>query len=108
MEDLWSSADKLQEQKCNVGFEKAKDIFSRLFQWLDRDQDNMITPEDMIYGVSRIMIRDADIKEIQTVFAKYDTTKSGKINQDSFLLAIANKMLDNTFTDDMMTESFIK
>ncbi len=108
MEDLWNSADLLQEQKCNVAFNKSQEIFVKLFHWLDRDQDNKITPEDMIYGVSRIMIRDVDMKEIQQVFAKYDPNKTGKINMESFLLAVANGSLDNTFKDDMMTNTFIK
>jgi Ca2+-binding EF-hand superfamily protein len=108
MEDLWNSADMLQEQKCNVAFNKSKEIFVRLFHWLDRDQDAMITPEDMIYGISRIMIRDVDMKEIQATFAKYDPKKTGKINLDSFLLAIANGSLDKTFKDELLTNTFIK
>lgn len=108
MEDLWNSADVLQEQKCNLGFNQSKEIFAKLFQWLDRDKDGFITPEDMIYGVSRIMIRDVDMKEIQDVFAKYDPKKTGKITQDHFLLAIANGKLDKTFRDEKMTTNFIK
>jgi hypothetical protein len=108
MEDLWNSADMLQEQKCNVAFNKSKDIFIKLFHWLDRDQDNFIIPEDMIYGISRIMIRDVDMKEIQKVFVKYDTKKSGKIDLETFLLAIANGDLDNTFKDELLTQNFIK
>ena len=80
----------------------------RLFHWLDRDQDKFISPEDIIYGVSRIMIRDVDMKEVQNVFAKYDTEKKGKINMDNFLLAIANGGLDKTFKDEFMTATFIK
>lgn len=108
MEDLWNSADMLQEQKCNVAFGKSKEIFVRLFHWLDRDHDNMITPEDMIYGISRIMIRDVDIKEIQDVFALYDVKKVGKIDLDTFILAIINGKLDKTFKDEMFTTNFIK
>lgn len=108
MEDLWNSADRLQEQNCNAAFTRAKDVFVKLFHWLDRDKDNLITPEDMIYGISRIMIRDVDMKEVQGVFAKYDTKKAGKINLDSFLLAAANGLLDNTFKDQFMTATFIK
>jgi Ca2+-binding EF-hand superfamily protein len=108
MEDLWSSADLLQEQKCNIAFERSKEIFVRLFHWLDRDQDSFITPEDMIYGISRIMIRDVDMKEVQDVFGKYDEKKVGKINLDSFLLAIANGDLDKTFKDEFLTTTFMK
>jgi Ca2+-binding EF-hand superfamily protein len=108
MEDLWNSADMLQEQKCNVAFNKSKDIFTKLFNWLDRDQDGFIIPEDMIYGISRIMIRDVDMKEVQQVYARYDPQKSGKVNLETFLLAIANGHLDNTFKDEMLTTTFIK
>jgi Ca2+-binding EF-hand superfamily protein len=108
MEDLWNSADMLQEQKCNVAFNRSKEIFVRLFNWLDRDHDGFITPEDMIYGISRIMIRDVDMKEVQATFAKYDSNKTGKIDLNSFLLAIANGVLDNSFKDEFMTSTFIK
>jgi Ca2+-binding EF-hand superfamily protein len=108
MEELWGSSDKLQEEKCNLAFTKSKDIFIKLFHWLDRDKDEAITPEDMTYGISRIMIRDVNLKEIQDVFAKYDTSKTGKLNQDNFLLAIANGLLDDTFVDSLMTSTFIK
>ena len=36
-----------------------------LFKWLDRDGDKYITPEDMIYGISRILIRDVNLKEVK-------------------------------------------
>lgn len=108
MEDLWNSADMLQEQKCNVGFNRSKEIFARLFNWLDRDHDGFIIPEDMIYGISRIMIRDVDIKEVQATFEKYDAQKKGKIDLNSFLLAIANGVLDNTFKDEFLTSTYIK
>lgn len=64
MEDMWTFADLLNQQKCKNGLNKAKNIFYYLFKWLDRDQDGYITPEDMIYGISRIMIRDVDMKEV--------------------------------------------
>ena len=108
MEDLWNSSDMLQEQKCNVAFTRSKEIFIRLFHWLDRDQDKNITPEDMIYGISRIMIRDVDMKEVQDVYTNYDTKKTGKLDLDSFLLAIANGALDKTFKDEFLTTTFMK
>ena len=108
MEELWNSADMLQEQSCMVGFNRSKEIFERLFHWLDRDQDKFISPEDIIYGVSRIMIRDVDMKEIQNVFTKYDTEKKGKINMEHFLLAIANGDLVKTFKDEFFTATFLK
>jgi Ca2+-binding EF-hand superfamily protein len=108
MEEMWGAADQIQESKCGNAFDKSREIFDKLFTWLDRDQDNLITPEDMIYGISRIMIRDVDMKEVQEVFAKYDTKKTGKIDKDTFFLAIANGGLDETFFDETQTNSFIK
>jgi Ca2+-binding EF-hand superfamily protein len=64
MEDMWTFSDILNQEKCQNGLNKAKSVFSYLFKWLDRDRDNFITPEDMIYGVSRIMVRDVDMKEV--------------------------------------------
>lgn len=106
MEELWDSADFLKEEKCNVAFEKSRDIFVKLFKWLDRDRDNLLEAEDLIYGVSRIMIRDVDLQEIQDLFSKYQ--KDGKINQDSFLLALVNGELNKTFKDDLVTTTFMK
>jgi Ca2+-binding EF-hand superfamily protein len=108
MEDLWNSVDLVQEQKCYVAFNKSKDIFIRLFHWLDRDQDKMITPEDMIYGMSRIMIRDVSLKEVAKVFSVFDTKKTGKISQDNFLLAIANGLLDDSLKDELLTSTYLQ
>ena len=119
MEKMWTFADMLNQQKCQNGLNKAKNTFYYLFKWLDRDQDSFITPEDMIYGISRIMVRDVDMKEvmsffylliylqIQKTFAQFDPTKTGKINFDTFMLAIANGHLDNTFKDPLMTDNFM-
>jgi hypothetical protein len=35
-----------------------------LFNWLDRDNDKFITQQDMLFGISRIMLKDADISEV--------------------------------------------
>ncbi len=64
MEELWIVKDHLSEKKCFFEIEKATRIMSQLFKWLDRDNDKFITPEDMIYGISRILIRDVNIKEV--------------------------------------------
>jgi hypothetical protein len=109
MEDLWRSEDIIQEQKCTLGFNKARDVFSRLFDWLDRDKDAFITAEDMIWGISRIMIRDVVGSEITNVFNNYGTGDfRRKLTKDGFLLAIANGMLDGTFKDTQYKETFIK
>ena len=93
MEDLWGAADVIAEQKCNSAIAKANEIFERLFRWLDRDQDGLISAHDMIYGISRIMIRDANIDEVNNIFVKYDVKKTGKINRKIWLNAMSNGML---------------
>jgi len=42
----------------------SKDIFNKLFLWLDRDNDSFITQQDMLFGVSKIMLKDASITEV--------------------------------------------
>jgi len=64
MEQMWTFKDTINEKKCLNSMNKAKNTFYYLFKWLDRDEDKFITPEDMIYGISRIMIRDVDMKEV--------------------------------------------
>ena len=43
---------------------KSKDAFLKLFHWLDRDNDGWITQQDMLFGISKIMLKDASIKEV--------------------------------------------
>lgn len=94
MEELWNDENRLENEECQVNFGKAKDTFSNVFDWLDRDKDGMISKEDMLYGISRIMLRDADQKEIDLVFEKYDKEKKGKISKRDFILCAINGMLD--------------
>ena len=42
----------------------SKDAFTKLFYWLDRDNDGFITQQDMLFGISKIMLKDASIKEV--------------------------------------------
>ena len=108
MEDLWGAADVIAEQKCNLAIGKANDIFERLFRWLDRDQDGLISAHDMIYGISRIMIRDANIDEVNNIFVKFDLKKTGKINRKAWLLAMSNGMLKKSLKNDFNTETLEK
>ena len=108
MEDLWGAADVIAEQKCNSAIAKANEIFERLFRWLDRDQDGLISAHDMIYGISRIMIRDANIDEVNNIFVKYDVKKTGKINRKIWLNAMSNGMLKKSLKNDLNTETLEK
>jgi hypothetical protein len=112
MEDLWSSSDTIQEKNCQIAFNKATDVFSKLFDWLDRDGDQRITKEDMLYGISRIMIKDVDPFEVDKIIATYgqldQVLKVAKVAKEHFLLAVANGMLDKSLKDLEFKETFIK
>lgn len=68
MEDLWNLGDKIGEKNCKTKINKSLNVFGDLFKFLDRDEDKKITPEDMIYGISRIMVRDVDVAEVLNIF----------------------------------------
>jgi Ca2+-binding EF-hand superfamily protein len=112
MEDLWSSADSVQQKTCETGFKKAQSVFEKLFQWLDRDGDGQVTREDMVYGISRIMIKDVEVTDVDKVIAefggKYGAKAPNKVSENGFLLAVANGKFDNSFKDPMFKETFIK
>jgi len=42
----------------------SRDVFNKLFLWLDRDNDSFITQQDMLFGISKIMLKDASIIEV--------------------------------------------
>lgn len=64
MEDLWNVEDKNKTGQCKTKLNKSMNVFADLFKFLDRDEDKKLTPEDMIYGISRIMVRDVDVSEV--------------------------------------------
>jgi Ca2+-binding EF-hand superfamily protein len=78
MEDLWNVVDQIQVKNCKTKINKAMNVFGDLFKFLDRDEDKKLTPEDMIYGISRIMVRDVDVGEVNIfyfIFFKYNRLK---------------------------------
>lgn len=100
MEELWNDAHKLENEECQQDVQKAKDTFDNLFEWLDRDKDGLISKEDMIYGISRVMLRDVDVLEINAIFNKYDETNKGRINKESFIKSAINGMLENSLKNE--------
>lgn len=94
MEELWNDENRLENEECQLNFGKAKDTFVNVFDWLDRDKDGMISKEDMLYGISRIMLKDAEQKEIDLIFEKYDREQKGKISKRDFILSAINGMLE--------------
>ena len=70
MEDLWNIDDKIESRNCKTKVNRAMNIFAEVFKYLDRDEDQKISPEDMIYGLSRIMVRDVDVGEVNKISIK--------------------------------------
>ena len=94
-EDMWEISDKNSERKCATGYDKSIEVWDGLFKWLDRDNDQMLKVEDLIFGISKIMYTDVDKDEVKNVFTTY-AAKDGKLNYENFVLAIANGFLDKT------------
>ena len=107
MEDLWTSYDSEYEEKIRIAYSTSKDIFIKLFHWLDRDTDDFITQQDLLFGLSRIMLKDANIEEIRNVFRIYDPKKTGKLNLNQFLLAVMNGYLKKTLTDPVVKDNYL-
>lgn len=100
MEDMWDNAELIQEREYNEVIIQAKNVFSDLFRWLDRDNDDLISQEDILYGLSRVLLKDVNRNEVDTVFEMYDVNKNGKINLNDFILSIENGLFDKTFKDE--------
>lgn len=100
MEDLWSITENLQQKRCTDNYDKSVDTFQRLFDWLDRNNDKFLDEQEMVFGLSRVLYRDASTVEIHNVFNKYAKKDSGKLDYQSFILAIANGDLDDTFSNE--------
>ena len=75
-------------------------MFSELFHWLERDNDGLINQKDILYGLSRVLLKDVNRNEIDTVFETYDINKNGKINLNDFILSIENGLFDKTFKEE--------
>lgn len=103
-ESLWEIGDEIEEEKCLKNYNKALDIFKKLFRWLDRDNRGYISDKEMIYGISMMMYRDVDLNEIEEVLKKYGGVNR-QLNYDNFVLAVVNGMLDKTFSDPNFTET---
>ena len=111
MIDLWKVSEQNNEETCKKAMEKTNDVFKKLFDWLDKNKAGKITGTDMLFGLSKIMYKDAKKNEIEKVMTRYGTETNPEdsknnpnpdkilqreITYDQFLLAIANGLLDNT------------
>lgn len=97
MQSLFTVADQLEEEKCNKNYDKAVSVLSGFFKWLDRDNQGVIGFNEMKYGISRMMGKDADDDQINRVIKQRGN--NGKIDSNAFLLAIANGELTYEDTD---------
>lgn len=97
----------LLNQNCNNSFKRSSNNIDTLFAWLDRDSDTFITSDDFILGVSLLIGKDVNLKEVDKTFSKY-SGGTGKINVQQLKLAMINGYLDETFKDETLTETFGK
>lgn len=88
MEDLWNVGDQINTKNCKTKLNKSMNVYADLFKFLDRDADKHITPEDMIYGISRIMVRDVDVAEVKYFLKLFNSIRSKMF----FLFMIKRKL----------------
>ena len=48
-----------------------------------------------------------NITQIRNLFKDYDPKKTGKIDEESFLLAIVNGYLKETFADPLISDTYL-
>jgi Ca2+-binding EF-hand superfamily protein len=70
MEDIWNVAAEAKKSKALEGLAKAKKVFEKLFEFLDDDKDESIDASNMKLGISYIMNKDIDNKDIEAVINK--------------------------------------
>ena len=95
MSSLYDTRDRLEEQKCLNSYDKAIDTMNNFYKWLDQKGTGTIGESELLYGISKMMSRDADEAEISSLLKK----NGGTITKDALVLAIANGELDKTFID---------
>lgn len=97
--DLFITQNTVNQEKCNEEVKRASHVIDNVFNFLDRQKKGYITPEDALYGLSRLMGKDVNLKELDNAFNKYGG-QDKKIKPDDFQLAIANGLLNKSLTTD--------
>lgn len=90
---MYDVRDNLEEQKCLNSYEKAVDVLNNFYRWLDQTGTGNVGESELLFGISKMMGRDADESEISNVLKK----NGGKLSNDGLILAIANGDFDKTF-----------
>jgi Ca2+-binding EF-hand superfamily protein len=65
MEDMWMFVEDESLYKCDSALEEATAVFSNLFSWLDKDGDKFVSKQDLMFGLSKIMGKDANEEKIE-------------------------------------------
>lgn len=94
MESLWKNQNVENKEKCKTGYTKAITIIENTFTYLDRDKDGFVTKDDILQGISLLLQKDVDEKEVNQLMTKHGE----KISKDVFVLAVANGELDKSLS----------
>ena len=94
MESLWKNQNVENKERCKTGYTKAIKIIENTFTYLDRDKDGFITKDDILQGISLLLQKDVDEKEVN----KLITAHGEKLPKDVFVLAVANGELDKSLS----------
>ena len=88
MEKLWSVKTYDSLSQCEISYNKTVGVVIRLYQFIDRDNDDRVTKREISLALSAIFNKNIEISEIDSAF------ESGEITKNDFVLAFANGKMD--------------
>ena len=88
MEKLWSAKTYDSLSQCEITYNKTVSIITKLYHFIDRDNDDRVTKREISLALSAICNKNIEISEIDSVFA------SSEITKNDFVLAFANGKMD--------------
>ena len=88
MEKLWSVKSYDSISQCEISYRKSVSVITKLYHFIDRDNDDRITKREISLALSAIFNTNIEISEIDSAFAMSEITKN------DFVLAFANGKMD--------------
>ena len=88
MEKLWSVKTYDSLSQCKISYNKTVSIVTKLYHFIDRDNDDRVTKREISLALSAIFNQNIEISEIDSVFAMSEITKN------DFVLAFSNGKMD--------------
>lgn len=89
MEKLWSVKSYDSISQCEISYRKSVSVITKLYHFIDRDNDDRITKREISLALSAIFNTNIEISEIDSAFAMSEITKN------DFVLALSNGKMDN-------------